>query len=59
MRLFYHLAFSERPKVRGGKAVEAAAPGAKISGFTVFSLGEGIEKKEEDFAAEVAAAAGT
>lgn len=41
------------------KAVEAAAPGAKVTGFTVFTLGEGIAKKEEDFAAEVAAAAGT
>jgi elongation factor Ts len=30
----------------------------KISGFVRYALGEGIEKKEEDFAAEVAAAAG-
>ena len=29
-----------------------------ISGFVRFALGEGIEKKEEDFAEEVAAAAG-
>jgi elongation factor Ts len=31
----------------------------KLAGFVRFQLGEGIEKKESDFAAEVAAAAGT
>ena len=31
----------------------------KIAGFIRFGLGDGIEKKEDDFAAEVAAAAGT
>ena len=30
---------------------------AKITGFVRFALGEGIEKEESDFAAEVAAAA--
>lgn len=44
-----------------GKAVEAVAQdiGApiKIAGFIRFGLGEGIEKEEDDFAAEVAAAA--
>jgi elongation factor Ts len=30
----------------------------KLTGFVRFALGEGIEKKEDDFAAEVAAAAG-
>ncbi|HEY5279028.1 MAG TPA: elongation factor Ts, partial [Pseudolabrys sp.] len=30
----------------------------KITGFVRFALGEGIEKQETDFAAEVAAAAG-
>ena len=30
----------------------------KVSGFIRFALGEGIEKQESDFAAEVAAAAG-
>ena len=30
----------------------------KLTGFVRFALGEGIEKKEEDFAAEVAAAVG-
>lgn len=43
------------------KAVEAAGKDAggtiKITGFVRFALGEGIEKKEEDFAAEVAAVA--
>ena len=31
----------------------------KIAGFVRYALGEGIEKQESDFAAEVAAAAGT
>ena len=42
------------------QAVKAAADdiGApvKVAGFIRYALGEGIEKKEEDFAAEVAAA---
>jgi len=38
------------------KAAEAA--GVNVSGFARFGLGEGIEKKEEDFAAEVAAVSG-
>ncbi|MBR0647619.1 translation elongation factor Ts [Plastoroseomonas hellenica] len=33
--------------------------GAKLTGFARFQLGEGIEKQASDFAAEVAAAAGT
>lgn len=37
---------------------EVGAP-IKITRFERFALGEGIEKKEDDFAAEVAAAAGT
>ncbi|MGI9426111.1 MAG: translation elongation factor Ts, partial [Hyphomicrobiaceae bacterium] len=45
------------------KALKAAegdigAP-VKIAGFVRYALGEGIEKKEDDFAAEVAAVAGT
>jgi elongation factor Ts len=40
-----------------GKVVEDA--GAKVSGFVRYALGEGLAKKEEDFAAEVAAAAGS
>jgi len=39
------------------KAVVAKA-GARLSGFVRFQLGEGIEKEANDFAAEVAAAAG-
>lgn len=38
------------------KIVEKA--GAKLTGFDRFQLGEGIEKEENDFAAEVAKAAG-
>jgi elongation factor Ts len=30
----------------------------KVAGFVRYQLGDGIEKKEEDFAAEVAAAVG-
>ncbi|MSO75200.1 MAG: elongation factor Ts [Alphaproteobacteria bacterium] len=44
-----------------GKVVEAAAKAAgapiTIKGFARFALGEGIERKESDFASEVAAAA--
>ncbi len=44
------------------KAVETAGQdaggGIKVTGFKRFALGEGLEKKEEDFAAEVAATAG-
>lgn len=44
------------------KAVEAAGKDAggsvKVAGFVRFQLGEGVEKEESDFAAEVAAAAG-
>jgi elongation factor Ts len=39
------------------KAKELGAP-IKITAFVRYALGEGIEKKDEDFAAEVAAAAG-
>jgi len=43
-------------------AIEAASKEAggpiKLKGFSLFVLGDGIEKEEEDFAAEVAAVAG-
>ena len=39
-------------------AGNAAGGTVKVTGFKLFVLGEGIEKKEEDFAAEVAAVAG-
>ncbi len=41
------------------QAAKEAGTGIVLKGFTRFQLGEGIEKKQEDFAAEVAAAAGT
>jgi len=40
-------------------AAKDAGTGIVLKGFARFQLGEGIEKKQEDFAAEVAAAAGT
>jgi elongation factor Ts len=39
-------------------AAKDAGAGIQLIGFVRFQLGEGIEKKQEDFAAEVAAAAG-
>ena len=54
-------AFVINPDQSVGEAVEAAAADAgapvEIAGFVRFQLGEGIEKEESDFAAEVAAAA--
>jgi elongation factor Ts len=46
-------AFVKDPEVKVGKLVAAA--GAEIVSFTRFEVGEGIEKEEVDFAAEVAA----
>jgi elongation factor Ts len=40
-------------------AAKDAGTGIALKGFVRFQIGEGIEKKQEDFAAEVAAAAGT
>ena len=40
-------------------AGKEAGSDIKLAAFVRFQLGEGIEKKQEDFAAEVAAAAGT
>jgi len=40
-------------------AAKDAGTGIELMGFVRFQLGEGIEKKVDDFAAEVAAAAGT
>ncbi|MDA0998188.1 MAG: translation elongation factor Ts [Proteobacteria bacterium] len=39
-------------------AAKSAGGAVKVAGFRLFVLGEGIEKKDEDFAAEVAAGAG-
>ncbi|MEM6423442.1 MAG: translation elongation factor Ts, partial [Pseudomonadota bacterium] len=47
-------AFVINPDLSVEKAVAEAAPGAKVTGFVRLEVGEGIEKEEEDFAAEVA-----
>ncbi len=51
------------PEKKVGKVIEAAAKdiGAEVEVAAIarFQLGEGIEKRQDDFAAEVAAAAGT
>ena len=49
-----------KTKIEDVVAAEAKASGAPIAlkDYVRFQLGEGIEKKESDFAAEVAAAAG-
>lgn len=48
-----------KTRVRDAVAAAAQAAGAEIevAGFTRFALGEGVEKKDSDFAAEVAAQA--
>ncbi|MDX1736788.1 MAG: translation elongation factor Ts [Alphaproteobacteria bacterium] len=55
-------AFVMDPDNKVGKVVENAAKEAgkeiKLTAFARFELGDGIEKKEDDFAAEVAAMAG-
>ncbi len=48
-------AFIKDPNVTVAKYVDAQKKGAKISAFSRFQLGEGIEKKKENFAEEVAA----
>lgn len=68
MRKFYEenclleQAFVIDPDTTVGKAAEALGKelgtDIKVTGYVRFELGEGIEKKEDDFAAEVAAAAG-
>ena len=40
-----------------GRASSLKAQGATVNGFVLFVVGEGIEKKKDDFAAEVAAMA--
>jgi elongation factor Ts len=69
MRKFYEevvllkQAFVLNPDITVEKALSAAeadvgAP-IELTTFVSFRLGEGVEKEESDFAAEVAAAAGT
>jgi len=48
-------AFIKDPNVTVQKHVDNTKKGLKIASFGRFQLGEGIEKKKEDFAAEVAA----
>jgi elongation factor Ts len=48
-------AFVKDPDTQISKLVEKSGGGAKLTAFARFALGEGIEKKKEDFAAEVAA----
>ncbi|MEQ8264033.1 translation elongation factor Ts [Pseudohaliea sp.] len=48
--------FVKDPETKVGKLVAAA--GASVAGFCRFEVGEGIEKEEVDFAAEVAAQLG-
>ena len=50
----------DKKKIKDVVAEEAKKLGAPIRlvGFVRLALGEGVEKKQEDFAAEVAAAAG-
>ena len=52
-------AFIHDPTKTVTQAVKEAGDGLAITSFVRFALGEGIEKKEDDFAAEVAAAAGS
>jgi elongation factor Ts len=56
-------AFVHDPETTVEKALAAAAQAAgapiKITGFYRFALGEGVDRPEGDFAAEVAAAAGS
>ncbi|MEM0944987.1 MAG: translation elongation factor Ts [Pseudomonadota bacterium] len=47
-------AFVINPDLTVEKAVAEAVPGAKVTGFARLAVGDGIEKEEEDFAAEVA-----
>ncbi len=41
------------------ETAKAAGISAEVTGFAMFKLGDGVEKKEDDFAAEVAALSGT
>ena len=50
-------AFVIDPDLSVEKAVAAAGADIKVTGFVRLEVGEGIEKEEEDFAAEVAKAA--
>ena len=58
-KFFEEICLTEQPFImdtdqKVKDVVENAAKGAKIVDFARFELGEGVEKKEDDFAAEVA-----
>jgi elongation factor Ts len=46
--------FVMNPDLTVEKAIAEASEGSSVAGFVRFAVGEGIEKEEEDFAAEVA-----
>ena len=50
-----NIAFVVNPDLTVAQAAKEA--GVEITGFVRYEVGEGIEKKEDDFAAEVAKAA--
>ena len=52
-------AFVIDPDLTVAKAVEQAAPGARVTNFVRLEVGEGVENAEEDFAAEVAKTMGS
>jgi elongation factor Ts len=45
----------KEPKTSVSQHVDAQKLGVKLTGFVLFKLGEGVEKKKENFAEEVAA----
>jgi elongation factor Ts len=49
-------AFIKDPSMSVSKLVSEKGKGATLSSFHLFKLGEGIDKKKENFADEVAAA---
>jgi len=53
----FNQAFVKNDKQTVEQMLKAA--NTTVKGFTLYVVGEGIEKKQDDFAAEVAAAAGT
>ena len=56
---FIDQVFVKDSKYSIDKLIKEKAKGANLKAYCRFQLGEGIEKKSEDFAAEVAAVAGT
>ncbi|MCX6128934.1 MAG: translation elongation factor Ts [Proteobacteria bacterium] len=52
---FAEQAFIKDPSISVSKLVADKAKGAKLTAYYLFKLGEGIEKKKENFAEEVAA----